>query len=127
MAFQWVFDKCETIALDSKEIVSVSETRNKTIRAVSRGATPRTYIVSMPKYMRYSEVEAEIAAVYAADRFTPETITFDQTFMTDFLDSTLIVDSSTVDVLAYQIPTFNIVARDVVEWDGPFVFVETLL
>lgn len=126
MSFQWIFDTAETISLDPLEVVGQTETRNLTIRAVSRGPTVRKYIVTMPRALQWSVVQTDIAAYVALDRFTVETITFDQSYMS-WMDSVLIPTDSTVDVMATFIPRFEIIDIDTVRWKGAFTFTESLI
>lgn len=126
MAFQWVFDNAASISVNEREIVGQTETRNETIRAVSRGSSVRKYTVIMPAGMVWQEVAADIAAVDAADRFTVETITFNHTYQT-WLNSTQFATASTVDLIATSIPQWIITDINIVQWQGPFTFSESII
>jgi hypothetical protein len=126
MAFQWVFDHAASVSLNEREVVGISETRNETIRTVSRGSAVRKYSVIMPAGMQWSVEQANINAVDVADRFTVETITFNAAYMT-WMNSTSIATGSTVDLICVEIPDWVISDRDIVRWSGPFKFVESII
>tara|TARA_R110002096_G_scaffold169630_1_gene341314 strand:+ start:523 stop:903 length:381 start_codon:yes stop_codon:yes gene_type:complete len=126
MAFQWVFDNAATISVNNREIVSLTETRNETIRSVSRGSAVAKFVVSMPAGMQWSVVQTYIAAVDVADRFTVENIVFNQAYMS-WMNSTSIVTGSNFNVIATDIPQWTISDIDIVQWSGPFKFTQSLL
>ena len=126
MAFQWVFDNAATISVNNREIVSMTETRNETIRSVSRGSAVAKFVVSMPAGMQWSVVQTYIAAVDVADRFTVENIVFNQAYMS-WMNSTSIVTGSNFNVIATDIPQWTISDIDIVQWSGPFKFTQSLL
>ena len=126
MAFQWIFDNAASISVNEREIVGQTETRNETVRAVSRGSAVRKYIVVMPAGMHWSVVNSFINLVDIADRFTVETVTFNQSRQT-WMNSPQFVTGSTVDVIATIIPQWIITDIDIVQWNGPFNFSESLI
>ena len=123
MAFQWVFDKAESISVNKRAIVGQTITRNQTVRAVSRGNAIKRYTVKLPD-MVWSEVATYIAALDAAGRFTKETIKLDNAGYNSWMDHGDINNTDTVSVLCVTFPDWTISARNVVSWSGPFVFVE---
>lgn len=126
MAFQWVFDNAATISVNNREIVAMTETRNETIRSVSRGSAVAKFMISMPAGMQWSVVQANIAAIDAADRFTVENIVFNQGYMA-WMNSTSIVTGSNFNVIATDIPQWTISDLDIVQWSGPFKFTQSIL
>lgn len=123
MAFQWVFDKAESISVNKRAIVGQTITRNQTVRAVSRGNAIKRYTVKLPD-MVWSEVATYIAALDAAGRFTKETIKLDNAGYNSWMDHGDINNTDTVSVLCVTFPDWTISARNVVSWSGPFVFFE---
>lgn len=123
MAFQWIFDKAETIAVDVRAQVGQTITRNQTVRAVSRGNAIRRFTVKLPDGMRWSDVATYIADIDAANRFTKETIKIDNAGYNSWMHNGDI-DDTEYTVLCVSMPNWTIFARDQVSWDGPFVFYE---
>jgi hypothetical protein len=123
MAFQWVFDKAESISVNKRAIVGQTITRNQTVRAVSRGNAIKRYTVKLPD-MVWSEVATYIAALDAAGRFTKETIKLDNAGYNSWMDHGDINNTDTVSVLCVTFPDWTISARNIVSWSGPFVFFE---
>jgi len=125
MAFQWVFDNAATIAVNKRQVVTQTETRNETVRAVSRGTAVKKFTVMMPVGMQWSANQASINAVDVADRFTVENIIFDLTNMA-WMESTAIGDNDTYDIICTSLPQWTITDIDVVQWSGAFQFQEVL-
>ena len=126
MAFQWVFDNAAGVSVNTREIVGQTETRNETIRAVSRGSAIRKYTVVMPAGMQWSDVNSDLDAIDVADRFTVETITFNQSYMS-WMNSNSITTGSMVTLIATFIPQWIIMERDIVQWQGAFKFSESII
>ena len=125
MAFQWVFDKAESISVNKRAIVGQSITRNQTVRAVSRGTGIWRFTVKLPDGMRWSEVASYIAALDTADRYTKETVTINNSGYNSWIhNGALSNQSQTWSVICVEFPEWTIFSRDQVSWSGPFVFYE---
>jgi hypothetical protein len=125
MAFQWVFDNAATINLNVRNVTGQTQTRNGTVRAVSRGTMPKEYIVQMPKGIRWSTAAADIQAIDAAGLYTVESVTISNAGYNDWLINGDI-NSTPINVLCRQIPQWVITDIDLVQWSGPFIFVEDI-
>jgi len=126
MAWQWVFDNAASVSLNEREVVSQTETRNETIRAVSRGSAIKKFTVVMPAGMQWSVVQTNIAAIDAADRFTVEAVTFNQAYMS-WMNSTSITTNDSYNLIATFIPQWIITDIDIVQWNGSFEFAESIV
>jgi hypothetical protein len=127
MAFQWVFDKAESIAPSKRAIVGQSITRNNTVRAVSRGVAPQRFTVKLPDGMPWTQVADDIAAIDAADRFTVENIGLTNPGYSDWLNDGPLTPGATWDVICIQLPDYTINPDGLVFWSGPFVFYESIV
>ena len=125
MAFQWVFDKAESISINKRAIVGQSITRNQTVRAVSRGTGIWRFTVKLPDGMPWSEVASYIASLDTADKFTKETVTINNAGYNSWIhNGALSNQSQTWSVICVQFPEWTIFAKNQVSWSGPFVFYE---
>jgi hypothetical protein len=125
MAFQWVFDKAETISVNKRSVVGQSITRNQTVRAVSRGTTARRFTVKLPDGMAWSSVASYIQALDTAGRHTKETIAIPN--YGSWINAGDLSAGTTYSVICVEFPDWTIFARDQVSWSGPFVFYEALV
>jgi hypothetical protein len=124
-AFQFVFDNAESISVNNKAVVGQTITRNGVVRSVSRGATAKTFVVKLPDGIRWTDCQANIAAIDAADRFTEGNVTTASTGYNSWLGNTNSF-GNTYTVTCTVLPQWTIFARDQVSWDGPFVFTEVI-
>lgn len=124
MAFQWVFDNAETISMNQKAIVGQTITRNRAVRAVSRGTAPKVFTVKLPDGMRWSDVATYIQALDVADRFTTESITISNSGYNGWMKVTggPLAGTQTYNVVCVGFPDWVISDRNQVTWTGPFVF-----
>ena len=125
MAFQWVFDKAESLSVNKRSVVGQTISRNLTVRAVSRGTTVRRFTVKLPDGMRWTDVGDYIKLLDAADKFTKETITIPN-YGTWINEGDLTAGAS-YQIICVEFPEWTIFARDQVSWSGPFVFYEALV
>lgn len=125
MAFQWVFDNAESISVNKRSVVGQTITRNRTVRAVSRGPGIRVFTVKLPDGMAWNEVASYIQAVDAADRFTKETIHV--TNYGTWITGGDINPATNYSVICVEMPTWTIFSYNQVSWSGPFVFYEALV
>lgn len=69
-AFQWVFDRAETISIDRRAVVAQTTTRDQTIRSVSRGGQVWRFEVKLPDGIPWTEARPYIESIDYADRYT---------------------------------------------------------
>jgi len=124
MAFQWVFDRAESISVDLKAQVGQTITRNQTVRAVSRGNAIRKFTVALPDGMRWRDIADEIQAIDSANRFTTESVAVSNAEYTDQLHHGDI-DGTSYTVICVELPQWSISPGGIVSWSGPFVFYES--
>jgi hypothetical protein len=127
MAFQWVFNNAESISVNKRSVVGQTITRNQTVRAVSRGTSPRRFTVTLPNGMRWTDVATYIQALDTADRFTKETIQINNSAYNGWMSRGDISSSASYSVICVGFPEWTISGRDSVSWSGPFVFLEALV
>ena len=129
MAFQWVFDNAETISMNQKAIVGQTITRNRAVRAVSRGPGIKVFTVKLPDGMPWDQVATQIQALDAADRFTKVTITINNAGYNSWLKTTggPFAGTQTYSVICVGFPEWTISGRNQVTWSGPFVFYQAIV
>jgi hypothetical protein len=69
-AFQWVFDRAESISINRRAVVASTTTRDQTVRSVSRGGQVWRFDVKVPDGIAWSDARPYIEAIDYADRFT---------------------------------------------------------
>jgi len=126
MAFQWIFDTAESIAVNTREVVGQTITRNQTVRAVSRGNSVRIFTVKLPDGLPWDDYADDIQALDAADKFTVESIAINNPGYNDWMYNGDI-DGTSYNVIAVQLPTWNIFSRNQVAWSGEFIFYESIV
>jgi hypothetical protein len=73
-AFQIIFDKASSIAINKKAVTAQTISRDNTVRAISRGGNIWRFDVKMPDGLAWSDIRGAIEAIDHADRFTAQTI-----------------------------------------------------
>jgi hypothetical protein len=124
MSFQWIFDGASELAIDRKEVVSSTQSRDGTVRAVSRGQVKKKFTVRYPDGPRWSELYTLIESAEALDRHTSDTITIKFSQFPWFYGDVDPGTDNEHEVICVSFPQWRIFARDQVGWDGAFVFVE---
>ena len=127
MAFQWVFDKAETVSMNNRAIVGQTITRNQAVRATSRGNALTRFTVTLPDGLQWDQYADEIAALDAANKFTIESVTFNNPGYTDWIHNGDIASGQSWSVICVQMPEWTIFQRNQVSWSGPFVFYESIV
>jgi hypothetical protein len=74
MSFQWIIDGAESISINRKKVVSQTQARDGTTRAVSRGGQVWSFDVRYPDGPRWSDLRADISKAEALDRVSTATI-----------------------------------------------------
>lgn len=128
-AFQWIIDRAESISINRKHMVAQTIARDGSVRSVSRGLLPKKFTIKVPDGIRWTEIKDLIAAAEAADRFTPQTITFSNTgqawyYGTGYSATNMPANLDSWTVICISFPEWSMYTRDAVSWSGPFVFVE---
>jgi hypothetical protein len=121
-AFQFVFDKAESLAVNRRQVVGQSITRNGIVRSVSRGPTPWTFTVKLPDGMRWSDTRDIIQVLDTADKITTANVALTDSGYATWLGSTPGFSGNTWNVVCIDMPNWTISSRDQVSWSGPFVF-----
>ena len=124
MSFQWIFDGASTFAFDRREVVASSQSRDGTVRAVSRGAVKQKFEVTFPNGPSWSDLRLLIASAEALDRHTTATITIKYSQFPWFYGNVEPSSDDEYTVLCVDFPQWRIFSRNQVGWSGPFVFVE---
>ena len=122
-AFQWVLDNAETMNFNHRAVTAQTISRSGVVKTVSRGGQVWRFEVKPPDGPRYSDVKSYLEALEAADRYTPAAISTSSLYGTWFSSSTL---PSSLTVICTQFPRWSLINRDMIGWDGTFVFVEYL-
>lgn len=73
-AFQVIFDRAESISINTRATVAQSISRSNVVRAVKRGGQVWRFEVRLPDGIPWSELRPYIAAIDSADRFTAGTV-----------------------------------------------------
>ena len=72
-AFQYIFDRAQTITVDRRAVTAQTITRDSTVRTVSRGGQVWRFTVAMPP-QPWAEARPYIEAIDAAGRTTAGTV-----------------------------------------------------
>lgn len=127
MSFQWIFDNAESMSINRLKTVASTQSRDGTVRAVSRGTPAKTFEIKLPDGPRWSEIYTNIEAAEALDRVTTDNITIKYSkFPWYYGNVDPGVSEEDYEVICVQFPQWTIFARDQVSWSGPFVFVEVV-
>jgi len=79
MTFQTVVDNAETISIERKAVVASTQSRNGTVRTVSRGGSVWQFTVKLPDGPRWTDYRQTVSLIEKSDRYTSETIQFNNT------------------------------------------------
>lgn len=74
MGFQYVIDNAETLSINTKKVVASTQTRDGTVRSVSRGGQVWRFEVKLPDGPKFSDIRNDIAKIETLDRVTTDTI-----------------------------------------------------
>ena len=76
MSFQFVIDNAESMGVNRRPVVASSSTRSGIVRSVSRGNNLWRFTVRLPDGPRWSDYRSAVTAIEKSDRFTTETVQF---------------------------------------------------
>lgn len=74
MAFQWVFDKAETLSINRRPNVASTTSRSNVIRTTNLGGGTWRFEVKLPDGLPWTQLRPLIEELEAYDRFTVDTI-----------------------------------------------------
>lgn len=126
MSFQWIIDTAETLSINRKKMVAQTQSRDGTVRAVSRGTMARRIEVKLPDGLAWSEFKSVIEAAEGLDRYQTATISIPYTKFPWYYGNVAPTTNESYTVICTSFPEWTIFARDQVSWSGPFVFVEVV-
>ena len=69
-AYQWVFDRATSIGINKRAVIASTQSRDQTIRTVSRGGQVWRFDVKLPDGIPWTEARQYIEKIDSADRFT---------------------------------------------------------
>lgn len=76
MSFQWIIDSAESISIDRRKVVGSTQSRDGTVRAVSRGGQAWRFEVKLPDGPRWTDIRQYISQAETLDRVSTATIQF---------------------------------------------------
>lgn len=79
MSFQFVIDNAESIAINRRRVVASTQSRDGTVRAVSRGGQVWRFEVRLPDGPTWSEYRSDISRLEQLDRVTVSNIQLNTT------------------------------------------------
>ena len=124
MSFQWIINNAESLSINRKKIVASTQSRDGTVRTVSRGTQPKRIEVKLPDGVAWTDFRTNIIAAEALDRNTTATISIPYSLFPWYYGNTNPGTDESYSVICLEFPEWIISARDQVSWSGSFVFVE---
>lgn len=124
MSFQWIVDNASSLSVNRLDTVASTQTRDGTVKAVSRGTPKRTITVQLPNGPRWSDYKDNIEAAETLDRFTTADIEIKYSSFPWYYGDVDPGTNESYTVICVQFPQWTIFERNQVSWSGPFVFVE---
>lgn len=124
MSFQWVLNNSTTFSINRLDTVASTQSRNGTVKAVSRGTPKKIFTVRLPDGPRWSDIRTDIAAAEALDRHTTDTITIQYATHPWYYGNTVPGSEESYTVICVEFPQWELFGYDQVRWSGAFVFVE---
>jgi len=85
MSFQWIIDNAESIGIDRRRVVGSTQSRDGSVRAVSRGGQAWRFEVRLPDGPRWTDYRQYISQAEALDRTTSSTVQFNDTGLNWFI------------------------------------------
>jgi hypothetical protein len=73
-AFQYIFDNAESISINRRSVVAQTQSRDGTVRTVSRGGQLWRFDVKLPDGISWQTLRPYIEAIDYADRYTTGTV-----------------------------------------------------
>jgi hypothetical protein len=85
MSFQWIIDNAESIGIDRRKVTASTQSRDGTVRTVSRGSQAWRFEVKLPDGPRWTDYRQNISKAEALDRITTSTVQFNDTGLNWFI------------------------------------------
>jgi hypothetical protein len=86
-AFQYIFDRAETLGINRRAVTAQTTARDGTTRAVSRGGQIWRFDVKLPDGIRWTELRPYIEGSDFADRYTVGTVALSNAGYTSWLNN----------------------------------------
>lgn len=126
MSFQWIMDRAESFSINRKKIVASTQSRDGTVRAVSRGNALKRFEVRLPDGIPWTDLRTNIIAAEALDRYQTATLTIPYAKFPWYYGNVAPGSNESYTVICTQFPEWIISARNQVSWSGSFIFVEVV-
>lgn len=127
MSFQWIVDSATQFSINRLDTVASTQSRNGTVKAVSRGTPKKIFRFTLPDGPRWIDLISDIEAAEALDRHTTATINIDYDVHPWYYGNVDPGTDESYTVICIQFPQWTVfgnVDSAQVSWDGDFVFVE---
>jgi len=121
MSFQWIINNAETLSIDRKKTVAITQARDGTMRSVSRGVPPKKFQVKLPDGIPWTMIKSDIELAESLDRINSTTITIPYAKFPWYYGNVAPALDETYTVKCLEFPEWTIFARNQVSWSGPFV------
>ena len=126
MSFQWIINNAEQLSINRLDVVAQTQSRDGTVRAISRGSSPKKFTVTLPAGPAYSEYKSLIEGAEALGRHTSADITIPFSRFSWYYADVQPQDDEEYTVICTVFPQWTIFQRNQIRWSGPFEFVEVL-
>ena len=125
MSFQWIFNNATNLSINRLDTVASTQSRNGTVKAVSRGTPKKIFTVRLPDGPRWSDYKSDIESAEALDRHTTDNISILYSRVPWYYGNVDPgVSEENYNVICVAFPQWELFGYDQVRWSGPFVFVE---
>jgi len=125
MSFQWIFNTATNLSINRLDTVASTQSRNGTVKAVSRGTPKKIFTVRLPDGPKWSDLKSDIEGAETLDRHTTDDITILYSRIPWYYANVDPGDDEEdYTVLCVEFPQWELFGYDQVRWNGPFVFVE---
>lgn len=122
MSFQWIIDSAQTLSIDEKHMVGQTQTRSGVVRATSRGPIPARIRVRFPDGPRWQDIQDDIDAAVALDRYQTAVITLPFSRFPWYYNNVQPAQEESFTVLCIEFPDWILFNQGQVRWSGDFVF-----
>lgn len=124
MSFQYVINNATTLGIDRLDTVASTQSRDGTVKAVSRGTPKKIFTVRLPDGPKWADIKTDIEAAEALDRHTTDTITITYAKHPWYYANVTPLTEESYTVICVEFPRWTVFGNQQVRWDGEFVFVE---
>ena len=124
MSFQYVINNATTLGIDRLDTVASTQSRDGTVKAVSRGTPKKIFTVRLPDGPKWADIKTDIEAAEALDRHTTDTITITYAKHPWYYSNITPSQEESYTVICVDFPQWEVFGNQQVRWSGAFVFVE---